>query len=139
MNRYQFLKNLGLSGATIFATLCVGSTLQSCKKNKVEPVDVDFILDLNATENSALLANGGWLTRNDIVIAKTNQGVFVAVTAICSHQQQKQISFVATDNNFLCGAHGALFSATGQGLNSNGAQGLRVYRTELNGTNLRVF
>jgi cytochrome b6-f complex iron-sulfur subunit len=139
MNRYEFLKNLGLSGATLFAALCAGSSLQSCKKKSVVPQNADFTLDISAPDNSALQTNGGWLVRNDVVIARTNQGNFVAVTVICSHAQQKQVAFIAANNNFVCSAHGATFSVTGQGLNSTGAGGLRTYQTQLTGNNLRIF
>ncbi len=60
MNRKDFLKNLGLSGAAIFATYCVGG-LSSCSSNSsITPANViDFTLDLTAVANKNLTVNGG--------------------------------------------------------------------------------
>ena len=139
MNRKDFLKNLGLSGAAVFATYCVGG-LSSCSSNNVTPDSVaDFTLDLTAVANKNLTVNGGYVITNNVVIARTKTGDYLAVTKICSHEGNPNITFDASNNRFSCSSHGALFDLQGKGLNSTGVKGIKVYQTALTGTMLRVF
>jgi cytochrome b6-f complex iron-sulfur subunit len=139
MNRKDFLKQLGLSGGAIFATYCMGG-LTACSSNTPTPAsNVDFTLDLSLPANKALNTNGGYLISNQVVVARTITGAFVAVTVVCSHEGETKVSYNANANNFSCSAHGATFDITGKGTNSNGSKGLKTYQTTLTGTMLRVF
>ncbi len=127
IERRDFLKNLGLGGAALMAIYCTGS----CKNmDMAVPNVAQFNIDLTATANSALTKNGGYIIKNDVVIARTMQGSYVAVTLICSHEQRREVTFT-TNNEFYCTAHGARFDTTGKGLNANGKGGLKTYPTML--------
>jgi cytochrome b6-f complex iron-sulfur subunit len=141
MNRGAFLKSLGISTGAIMATWCLGGLTSCLNADTPAPGDgsVDFTLDLNASENKALLTNGGWLVKNSIVIARTASGDFAAVTQVCSHEGRKQVTYRASKNDFYCTAHGATYSITGKGTNSTGSRGLTSYATQLENNILRVF
>lgn len=138
ISRNAFLRKMGFGSTAMLALLCTGE-LTSCTNETVSPAagSVDFTIDLSAAANSALTKNGGYLIKNNIVIAKTSQGTFAAVTVVCSHEQKKEVMY-RTDR-FYCTAHGAEFDNAGKGLNSNGKKNLAVYKTELTGTTLRVY
>ncbi|TAH21619.1 MAG: Rieske (2Fe-2S) protein [Cytophagales bacterium] len=154
MNRKDFLKQIGFSGAAIFATYCTGG-LAACSSSAnnqnsvvstpdgavVTPVKngTDFTLDLGAAENVALTKQGGFLVRNGVVIAFTTQGTYAAVTQICSHEGRAQVIYQSSQNNFYCSAHGALFDTKGIGLNKDGKNGLKVYNTTLTNNLLRIY
>ncbi len=145
MDRNKFLRSLGLTGAALFATYCLGS----CKKDEaVAPAgttlpDTGLVLDLNSATYSSLKNNNAFvvLVNEKIVVARTSTGVYVAVTRICSHEQKVEVTFLAGQDKFECTAHQAQFSTTGAGLNSKGSGGLRVYRTQINtaGDTLTLF
>jgi cytochrome b6-f complex iron-sulfur subunit len=142
MNRQEFLRTLGLGGAALWATYCLGG----CKTEEPKPEELPsdgLALDLNSAQYSALKTKGNFVILADrkIVVAYTTTGAYIAVTRVCSHQGNEQITYLSNDNIFECGAHGAQFSTTGQGLNDNGRNGLRTYRTELNqqGDVLKIF
>lgn len=140
MNRKDFLKQLGFSGAAIFATYCVGGGLAACSSSGLSPAtNVDFTLDLTAAENAALKNKGGYITRNTVVVAYTTLGTYVAVTQVCSHEGRQEVMYRSAQNNFYCTAHGATFDLSGNGLNSEGRGGLKVYNTQLTNNSLRVF
>jgi nitrite reductase/ring-hydroxylating ferredoxin subunit len=82
---------------------------------------------------------GGFLIRDNVLVAKTIQRDFVAATVICSHEQQRKMLYDDDKNQFHCTAHDARFDATGKGLNNNGKRNLTIYNTQLNGNDLRVF
>ncbi|MEA5402399.1 Rieske 2Fe-2S domain-containing protein [Arcicella sp. DC2W] len=140
MNRLTFLKQLGFSGASLMAVYC-GVTMSSCTNegDVIQPLPSGGItFDLSATANAALKTKGGYVVdrTNNIVVAYTNVGTYVAVTLICSHEGQKQITY-ATDK-FYCTAHGATFDNTGKGTNSNGSAGLKAYTVTQSGTVLTI-
>lgn len=133
MERRKFLEQLGVGAAFALTASCLGS----CKSDTaVSPVD--FTLDLNDSANANLKTNGGYIVKNGAVVARTTSGSYVAATVTCSHEGQQRITY-NSQGQWYCTAHGALFDATGKGLNSNGSKGLTIFKTELTGTTLRVY
>jgi cytochrome b6-f complex iron-sulfur subunit len=134
MDRKAFIAQLGLGAAFVLTAGCLGS----CKKDTTAVTqNVDFNLDLTAPANAALANNGGYIISNDVVVAKTNSGTYVAATVVCSHEGKKQIIF--SNNEWSCTAHGARFNTAGSGLNGNGSGGLKIYNTSVSGNMLRVY
>lgn len=139
ISRFQFLKNLGFSGASLMAVYC-GVTMTSCKnESSVTPTPTGGItFDLTNAANKSLLTKGGFVVdkTNNIVVALSNENKYIAVTLICSHEQQKEI--VYQTNKWFCNAHQAQFDNTGAGLNSNGKKGLKTYTVTQSGNVLTV-
>lgn len=134
ISRNNFLKQMGFSGAALFALY----TLDSCKSSGVEPSPLTspITLDLNATANANLKKDGGYVITGDVVVARVNATTYIAATLVCSHEGLKQMTFKS--NEWYCTAHGARFDQSGKGLNSEAKAGLTVYKTALSGTNLTV-
>lgn len=146
MNRMEFLKSLGLKGASLFAVYCAASGLSSCVNESMDPnLPPDttggntnqLVLDLTNATYSKLNTVGNYVITNSIVIARVSATSFAAVTQVCSHEGKKKVYYL--NGEFYCPEHGARFSTTGTGLNSKGSKGIKTYRTELNGTTLTVF
>ncbi|MEO1711938.1 MAG: Rieske 2Fe-2S domain-containing protein [Bacteroidota bacterium] len=132
MTRKEFLNQVGVGAALVMTGMC----FQQCSR---EPSGtVDLTLDLTDPEYSNLSQDGGYVVVEEVVVARTSNGDYVAATQICSHQGFKQVKFNA-DDEFQCSVHGARFDLQGDGLNSNGSGGLTIYNTELTGDTLRVF
>ena len=142
MNRMEFLKSLGLKGASLFAVYCAASGLSSCVNESMDPTNPtggtgnELILDLNLAAYSKLNTIGNYVVVSGIVIARVGATAFAAVTQVCSHEGRRQVVFNAGE--FYCAAHGARFDTAGKGLNSTGSRGLKTYATVLDGTNLKV-
>jgi cytochrome b6-f complex iron-sulfur subunit len=142
MNRMEFLKSLGLKGASLFAVYCAASGLSSCVNESMDPTNPtgvtgnELILDLNSAAYSKLNTVGNYVVVSGIVIARVSTSSFAAVTQVCSHEGRRQVVFNAGE--FYCAAHGARFDTAGKGLNSTGSRGLKTYLTTLDGTTLKV-
>ena len=142
MNRMEFLKSLGLKGASLFAVYCAASGLSSCVNESMDPTTPtggkgnELSLDLNSAAYSKLNTVGNYVVVSGIVIARVSASSFAAVTQVCSHEGRRQVVFNAGE--FYCAAHGARFDTAGKGLNSTGSRGLKTYATVLDGTNLKV-
>jgi cytochrome b6-f complex iron-sulfur subunit len=142
MNRMEFLKSLGLKGASLFAVYCAASGLSSCVNESMDPTNPtggtgnELLLDLNATAYTKLNTVGNYVVVSGIVIARVSTTAFAAVTQVCSHEGKRQVVF--NSGEFYCPAHGARFDTAGKGLNSTGSKGLKTYATLLEGTTLKV-
>jgi len=145
MERKEFLRSLGAGAAFALTFPC----LQGCSKDQVdgniveEPTGVDFTVDLTSQEAQALVANGGFILKNLVVIVKNLEGDYVAASQVCSHESYDQVRFVNQNGGiFYCDVHGSRFDQNGTPLNqvdSQPAKSLKVYNTELDGSILRVF
>jgi cytochrome b6-f complex iron-sulfur subunit len=126
IERRDFLKKLGLSGSALMAVYCAGS-LTSCKSDDLTPSVAQFSLNLDESANVALKTNGGYLIKNEVVIAKTTNGDYAAVSVLCRHENLKQVIYKKASNEFFCTAHDARFDIKGVGLNDTGKKGVAVY------------
>lgn len=138
MTRHQFLRKLGVGGAALLAVYGLGG-LSSCSKENTTAGPKDFTISLDDAAYSSLRTVGNFVVTNDVVIVCTATNTFVAVTLICSHEGEKQVTYRKSSNDFYCTAHGANFGIDGKGKNSNGSKGLKVYSTTLTGNSLRIF
>ena len=138
----EFLKSLGLKGASLFAVYCAASGLSSCVNESMDPTNPtggsgnELILDLNSAAYSKLNTVGNYVVVSGVVIARVSASAFAAVTQVCSHEGQRKVVFNAGE--FYCPVHGARFDTAGKGLNANGSRGLKTYATTLQGTTLKV-
>ena len=135
MTRKDFIARLGLGAAFALTASCLGS----CSKESTGPSadDVDFTINLDDPSFSRLQENGSYIIHQRTVVAKTLDGVFVAATVVCSHEDYEQITWQGEE--WFCTKHFARFDREGQGLNANGRKGLTTFQTYLEGTNLRIF
>ena len=131
MNRKEFLSLVGIGTTGAFVASC----LSACKK---ENNNIDFTLDLSSSANAALTTNGGYLISQGVIVAKTNAGDYIAVSAACTHEGVN-VQFQLANNRFHCPAHGANFTTTGTVQNGPANSPLTQYNTSLSGNTLRVY
>ncbi len=139
MDRKDFFKMLGVNSAAGLATVC----LASCNKEKTSgnypgPSNVNFSLDLTATQNAALNNGGGYVYSNGVIVAKTLAGAYIAVSQACTHQGVT-VTYNGPNKTFYCPSHAANYSETGTVLGGPPNVPLTQYQTALSGTMLRVF
>jgi cytochrome b6-f complex iron-sulfur subunit len=149
MKRNEFFSAVGISAGMLF----MAPVLSSCSKGLTDATTnpggggnpgggagaVDFTLDLTSPTYSALNSNGGSIVKDNIIVARTSAGVYVALTSICSHQQFNPIAFDSVASRFHCPNHGSNFGLDGSVINGPATSALTKYNTQLTGTNLRIF
>ena len=140
INRLEFLKKMGLSGASLMAVYC-GVTMSSCKNedNTSPAASTGKIVtfDMSTGTYTKLLTKGGYFVdnTNNIVIANTSDNGYVAVTLICTHEGNKNIFY--STNKFACSIHGATYDNTGKNL-SVAQSPLKTYKVSQTGNVLTV-
>lgn len=141
MTRKEFFERVGFGAAAILVPACIGGLAAGCEKDDDEgsvspaPTNVNFTLDIST---GALATNGGYLTTNGIVVARTTSGEFLAVSASCTHAGTN-VKYRSASNDFHCPNHGANFSSSGTVTQGPATRNLTKYNTELNGNTLRVY
>jgi cytochrome b6-f complex iron-sulfur subunit len=139
MDRKEFFTRVGFGAAALLIPGCITGLATSCSgddgKVTPAPTGVDFALDVS---KGALATNGGSQLVNGIVVARANDGSFLAVSAACTHAGTN-VNYVASNNSFHCPNHGANFSSSGGVTNGPATSSLTQYKTTLTGTSLRVF
>lgn len=147
MTRAEFIRSLGLSSGALMAVYCLGG-LTACSNEEPDPAapdpakGLDLSLDLTSADYSKLQTNGEFaiVKGQSIIVARKNDGSFVAVSKDCTHQGA-QLVYQAGNDRFNCPLHGSNFSTTGAVVNGPASSALKQYKTELNsaGTSLRVY
>ena len=145
MKRNEFFSAVGISAGMLF----MAPVFSSCSKSLTDAASnppgggnngaVDFTLDLSSPTYAALNSNGGSIVKDNIIIARTSSGAFVALTSICSHQQFNPIAFESAASRFHCPNHGSNFGLDGSVINGPATSALTKYNTLLTGTNLRIY
>jgi cytochrome b6-f complex iron-sulfur subunit len=136
MDRKEFLSMFGISAAAITLAACA----QGCNKaptTKTAPT-VDLTLDLTASSNSALTKNGGYMYIQGVIVARTNTGLYIAVSQACTHQGVS-LTYSGTNDEFICPAHGSYFGPTGLVAQGPANVNLKSYNTAVTGQKLRVW
>jgi len=136
MDRKEFLGKLGIGAAFVLTSTCIGA----CTRDEADPLkEVNFIIDLEDSKFDELKSFGTYVIEDNVVIARSNTGEYLAATLFCSHENLTQITYSDSKGVWFCTAHGAEFGEDGTGLNPNGSKGLTIYNTELDGNSLRIF
>lgn len=139
MTRIEFLKSLGLGGSAIFALTCAGGLVacSSTSSSPSAPQNVNFTLDLSSPANVALNTVGGYVYSGGVMVARTNSGVFIALSQYCTHAGTS-VQYISSSDNVFCPNHGARFSKTGSVINGPATTGLQQYTVTQSGTILTI-
>ncbi len=143
MKRDEFFTAFGVSAGMLF----LAPVLSSCSKSMTDTSAtgggnnngaVDFTLDLSSSTYSTLNNNGGSVIKDNIIVARTVSGVYVALSSVCTHQGGT-IGYDSSADRFHCPNHGSNFATDGSVINGPASTSLKKYNTQLTGTSLRVY
>lgn len=74
---------------------------------------------------------------NTFVLALSREGRFIAATVVCSHENNRSVSYRAGE--WYCPEHGARYNMDGRGLNEYGSKGIKVYKTAFDGQTVIIY
>ena len=128
MDRHEFFRLVGTGVGAILLIRCVsgcagpngpGSDSNPARK-------IDFSINLNDKAGENLKTRRGYIIQNDVVVAQTKDGQYVAVAANCTHQGT-QLVFKPADNQFYCPLHLSRFDTLGKVIVGSASQALQPY------------
>lgn len=105
---------------------------------ELEKINFLYRVDLENPLYARLLTRNSYMVLgNTFVIALSREGKFIAATVVCSHENNRTVTY--RSGEWYCTTHGARYSMTGAGLNEYGAKGIKVYKTAWDGQTLVIY
>ncbi len=128
MPRHEFFRLVGTTIGAILLTRCMAGCASETNGDPTPtPTQkVDFTLRLDDKANDNLNVKGGYVVINNVIVAQTKDGNFVAVSAECTHQGT-QLIYKPNDNQFYCPLHLSRFDTSGKVINGPATQPLKQY------------
>ncbi|HEX9959041.1 MAG TPA: Rieske 2Fe-2S domain-containing protein, partial [Fibrella sp.] len=80
-----------------------------------------------------LQTKGGYVTEQKVIIAQTMAGDFIAVSSVCTHDNNAVV-FQGANNRFYCAAHMSAFGTNGAVKNGPAVKPLKTYTVTVNQT-----
>jgi len=137
MKRRSFLRRSGgLFGLSLVSTSVIIESCNNAFSNTPQGPNVNFTLDLNQTQNSALKNPGGWVSSHGVIVVNNN-GTFVAISQTCTHQGCT-VSYYKSYNEFICPCHGGTYDINGNVIGGPPPAPLKKYTVEQNGSILTI-
>jgi cytochrome b6-f complex iron-sulfur subunit len=138
MDRKEFLSLLGMGGASLVVSACLGG----CSKNEstTAPTNIDLNLELTSSAYSKLKTKGQYVQLEGVVVAYGLDGNYYAAQLTCPHESGR-IKYDSSVNKFRCEKHDAqTFSQTGSSFGPETSSSLKTYVCTLtnNGNTLNV-
>lgn len=143
MERKEFLQSLGMGAGSLILSCC----LAGCSKTDEDGTTpaptpgtnkVDFSFDTTTDTN---LANKGWTTRNNVIIARSGTS-YLAFESSCPHQSFA-LTYDGNAQTFPCSntgaGHGSVFDKDGKRITGPAPRDLKKYQTQVTGNTLRVY
>lgn len=144
ISRQEFLSLVGTGAGAALLTACLSSCGKATDPDPGPQNSVDETLNLADTATYADLLQGGWqyleLDSTPLIVARTTQGAYLAVSSICTHQNSPVV-YSKTNNNFVCTNHGSIFTSTGANVSGDAKTPLKRYTTTFDSAKntLRIF
>ena len=141
MERKKFLKNLATGGSVLLVSPAL---FNACSKgtdttdpNNNNNNSGEVVVDLTSSAFADLGSVGGYAYKGDIIIIRSGESQYVALSKIWTHQGCT-VLYNAADNDLPCPCHGSLYSISGSVINGPAPNSLKKYSTKIDGNNLII-
>ncbi|MGF7213911.1 cytochrome b6-f complex iron-sulfur subunit [Spirosoma lacussanchae] len=142
IDRQHFFRLVGTGIGAILLNRCLAGCAAQGNDDPIRPATekLDFTLRLDDKNNENLNVNGGYVIANDVIVARTKDGNFVAVSAECTHAGTK-LTFKSASDQFYCPLHLSRFDTSGKVLVGPASLPLKQYKVtpDLIARTVRVF
>jgi cytochrome b6-f complex iron-sulfur subunit len=139
MERRKFFRNFAVGGSLL---LTAPVLFNSCSDDSTEDDNNNNntggnTVDLNDSAYAALKTVGGFAYKGDIIIIRSTDTVYIALSKVCTHSQCTVI-YNSSSKDIPCPCHGSKFNTEGAVLNGPAASPLKKYNVKQNGNILTI-
>lgn len=131
MERKDFLKKFTVGGSILFSYPLL---FLACSDDTDDIMDNgngnEITIDLSNPNYAALGTTGGFVYEDNIIIIRTGETSYTALSSVCTHQAC-QVSYNKASNELPCPCHGSRFSINGAVLNGPAQTSLKKYPVRL--------
>lgn len=142
MERKDFFRKMAIGGSILLTAPFV---LESCSKNdgSTDPDDTGttnpgaVTIDLNGADFSALGTIGGYVYKNNILVFRTGEDTYLALSSVCTHSSCT-VTYNHSTGNVPCPCHGSTFTTAGVVTNGPALTNLKRYTVKKEGDILTI-
>lgn len=138
MERRKFFRNFAVGGSLL---LTVPVLFNSCSDDTDDggggKTPEGITVDLNSAEFAALKTVGGFAYRGDIIVIRSSETVYFALSKKCTHEGCDVI-YNSANKDLPCPCHGSKFSTTGAVINGPATTALKTYTVKQSGNTLTI-
>lgn len=136
MERRKFFRNFAVGGSLLLTTPVL---FNACSDDPTEekPPAGGITVDLADPAFAALNTVGGFAYKGDIIIIRSSETVYLALSKICTHEGCF-VTYNSTNKNVPCPCHGSLYSTNGTVINGPAPNPLKSYDVKKNGNILTL-
>jgi cytochrome b6-f complex iron-sulfur subunit len=109
-------------------------TIKASPKNNVITITLDSSSPLSTVGGAALIQ----FSNGNLLIDRSNQNTFNALSAICTHQGCLINYYDSGNKQFVCPCHGSKYSLTGQVVQGPAGSPLSQFQTQFKGNQLNI-
>lgn len=142
MKRKEFIKRFAVGGsilltAPILFDACSDDGDEINNSNPGGDNITEIVIDLSHADYSALGTVGGYAYKSDIIIFRTSDTNYIALSKLCTHSQCT-ITYNHNNNELPCPCHGSKFSTSGAVTNGPANASLKKYAVKKEGNTLKI-
>ncbi|NQU55143.1 MAG: Rieske (2Fe-2S) protein [Bacteroidetes bacterium] len=138
MERKEFIKKFAVGGSIL---LTAPVLFNACSDDSTEPDNGggtnNTIVDLGQTAYSALGTVGGSANKGNIIIIRTGDTSYIALSNVCTHQQCT-VGYNHGTTELICPCHGSKYSTSGAVTNGPAPTSLKKYTVTKDGNSLKI-
>lgn len=141
MERKDFIKKFAVGGSILLSAPVLFSSCSDDGED-LEPTNPDIpaggvTIDLTADAYVDLGVVGGYAYKGDILIFRTSDTNYAALSKECTHSQCT-VTYSHTNGNVPCPCHGSTFTTGGAVTNGPAATNLKKYTVTKSGNTLTI-
>ena len=135
MERRRFFRNFAVGGSLL---LTAPVLFNSCSDDSSDDNNnTSNTIDLTSPDYAALKTVGGFAYKGDIIIIRSTDTVYLALSKVCTHQSCDVI-YNKDTKDIPCPCHGSKFTTTGAVVTGPATSPLKKYSVTQNGNILTI-
>lgn len=137
MERKEFIKQFTIGGSILLTAPVLFNSCSS-DEEEFEPLTPnETVIDLKATSSADLNVVGGYIYSGSIIVFRTGDNSYKALSKACTHQNCPVIYNHAT-GDLPCTCHGSKFTTTGNVTTGPATSNLQKYTVVKTGDSLKI-
>jgi len=138
MKRIEFIKKFAVGGSIL---LTAPVLFNSCSDEVEDPDSSNGgnanEIDLSQSTYSALGTVGGFANKGNIIIIRTGDSSYIALSNVCTHQQCT-VTYNHASIELVCPCHGSRYSTSGAVTTGPAPTSLKKYTVTKDGNILKI-
>ena len=144
MERKDFLKKVTVGGSLLLASPAIFNACSNGTDDSIDDANNNnndngggIEIDLSSSTFSALASVGGYAYQGNIIIIRSGESQYIALSKICTHEGCT-VTYNSSTNELPCPCHGSKFSSSGAVLEGPANASLKTYSVSVNGNTLKI-